>query len=771
MMTRTAMLVTAALLSGPQAIGQDLADYFGFDGLEVVKIDRGAGPIMLGDVDGDGLTDLIVVNNRKSRIEIHYQKRDASPDDAMPPPSRPNEFPEHWRFRREFIVVNHDIGALVVHDFDADGLNDLIFVGRPSEIVFVHQRAPGVFEIGRRRRVKGLTANKDSLAVADMIGDKQPELITIAEGRIIIWRMRGNLLERAETLAGGDDMVAFWVADYDGNGRMDLAAALPDDAAPIRLWLGANENGGGAIGPQLRFEMPPIVEAEPVHLPGERAAQLAVIERPSKRLVVLRVVRESVQQSGDRDASMRIHGFADAGNRTREVIVADIDGDGLLDLIATDTEASALVVYRQVAGHGLERGESHPAFADITAIAAGNVDDDPFAELFVLSEKESVVGRSDLTESLVPYPRPIPIPEGKTPVAMSLVGIDGQPRLAVVLKDGREYSVAIIHMNGDVETIELGSSSRSPDAIVGLDADQDGRTDLLLLTRDKPMQMLQRGEEGFVLRESKDMGQFGLVKAATSGNTTVFDIDHDGIDELLIADRNFIRAVRYVPQPPPGISAGWQVVVQINADEPDSDLVAVTVLDDLIVAADRRNDRLIMFGEDKDAAAGWSTRESLRVAGFKFSEIHTGSFSGDGEPNILAIGDEGFAVIRLAGEHITLQETNSWRTNVERRFEHELTAGDVNGDGRVDLVSLDAGEQMLEIFTFTEAHNLLYAMGFQIFESRIFSGGESREFEPSQSLIGDITGDGADDVILLVHDRVLIYPQMTKAKARDGAPE
>jgi len=55
---------------------------------------------------------------------------------------------------------------------------------------------------------------------------------------------------------------------------------------------------------------------------------------------------------------------------------------------------------------------------------------------------------------------------------------------------------------------------------------------------------------------------------------------------------------------------------------------------------------------------------------------------------------------------------------------------------------------------------------FKVFESRLFQGGEPREFEPSIALIADLTGDGADDVVLLCHDRVLLYPQTRKAGVR-----
>jgi hypothetical protein len=273
--------------------------------------------------------------------------------------------------------------------------------------------------------------------------------------------------------------------------------------------------------------------------------------------------------------------------------------------------------------------------------------------------------------------------------------------------------------------------------------------------------------------ESKDMGQFGLVKAAKADNTAVFDIDGNDRPELLIADRNYVRAVRYEPDPPAGISPGWQVVEQINAADSASKLVSLALLGRHIAAADRENGRLIIMGPDQDGPDGvWREIESINVKGLAFHSIHAGALSGDGSENILAIGNDGFGLIRLAGTRVMLQEHASWRTDVERRRQHELATGDVNGDGFTDLVSLDAGEQMCELFTISEAGRLLYVTGFQVFESKIFSGGEPREYEPNDALVADVTGDGADDLILLAHDRVLIYPQMTReaaqAKRRSG---
>jgi len=302
---------------------------------------------------------------------------------------------------------------------------------------------------------------------------------------------------------------------------------------------------------------------------------------------------------------------------------------------------------------------------------------------------------------------------------------------------------------------------KGPDAVLALDADQDGRTDLLLFTTDKPMSMLQSvekdGKATFELRESKDMAQFGLAQAANAGNSVAFDVDGDGKKELVVADRNFIRALRYAPSANP---PGWQVIAQMNAARPDAKLVALTVRGDELVAADRENNELAVFA--KSAAGAWAQSDEHPVTGFKFGPVRAGNFSGGTSADVLLVGDDGFAIARLDGGRLQLEARANFRADRTQQVDHELTAGDVNGDGFLDLVALDAGEQTLGILSFSESGNLLPMTRFKVFETRLFQAGEPREFEPSMALVGDLTGDGANDIILLCHDRVLLYPHSPK---------
>ncbi|HMN95288.1 MAG TPA: VCBS repeat-containing protein [Phycisphaerales bacterium] len=751
--------IIAAAPSAARGQAPALAEHFGFDGLEILKIDPNPGPVAFADLDGDGHGDIVVVNNRKSRIEIHHVRPGASPDDEPRRATRPNEIPEHWRYRREQVSVNQQVTAIQIVDVDGDGLLDIVYAGRPATIGIIRQVSPGVFEPFRRHTVRDLSASRDGFIVADVIGDEAPEVIALVGGRIRIWPLAGGNLGTPIDLPGGGAMVAMLVEDFDGDGRLDIVGIIPDDPAPIRAWLAA-PTGERRFGPQLRFEMPTLREASAIRLPGEAAARLGVIEAVSKRLVVYTLQSEPVDAAGTREASLRIHAFRDGTNRRRSVAVADIDGDGLDDLVATDAESNAVVLFRQVPGAGLGAAESFPAYAELAGLVAGDVDGRPGAEVFVLSEKEGVVGRMDFVDGVLTFPRPLSITPGHTPTALNLVTLEDGPRLAIIAKEGRNHVIDLVDpRDGSMKTIDLGAQSRSPETILALDADQDGRTDLLLFTPERPMTMLRSGPEGFTILESKDMGQFGLVQAAESRNTEVFDVDGDGRPELLVADRNFVRALRYEPDPRPGTSPGWQVVAQLNAEDPAAKLVSLAIRGDSIVAADRESGRLLTFAR-RDGQ--WAQTDSVDIRGFRFGNIKSGSFSGDGAENILAIGDDGFAVIRLSGDRIVLREESSWRTDVERRRQHEMAAGDINSDGFTDLIVLDDGEQMCEILTFTESNRLLYATGFKVFESRLFSGGDARESQPSQVHIADVTGDGLPDVILVSHDRLLIYPQMRK---------
>ncbi len=59
----------------------------------------------------------------------------------------------------------------------------------------------------------------------------------------------------------------------------------------------------------------------------------------------------------------------------------------------------------------------------------------------------------------------------------------------------------------------------------------------------------------------------------------------------------------------------------------------------------------------------------------------------------------------------------------------------------------------------TKNHKLVPGDRWQVFEQHTFRGATAALPEPREALVADVTGDGKKDLIVLVHDRILVYPQ------------
>src|SRR5271170_5849825 len=70
------VLACAALLCAAAPAAEDKQASFGFTGPEVFPIDSQISLLHAADLDGDGLTDLIVVNNARSKIDLLYNQTD-----------------------------------------------------------------------------------------------------------------------------------------------------------------------------------------------------------------------------------------------------------------------------------------------------------------------------------------------------------------------------------------------------------------------------------------------------------------------------------------------------------------------------------------------------------------------------------------------------------------------------------------------------------------------------------------------------------------------
>ena len=144
--------------------------YFGFTGPETFPIDPFISNLRAADLDGDGLNDLIIVNNSRSKITLLYNqtgktnpaaaRRNAAAKREL------NELPPDARFRVDSIASEKRIAALVVADLNGDGRPDIAYYGEPKELVVQYNEGTNGWSSPKRWPIEDGQLSPNALRIA-----------------------------------------------------------------------------------------------------------------------------------------------------------------------------------------------------------------------------------------------------------------------------------------------------------------------------------------------------------------------------------------------------------------------------------------------------------------------------------------------------------------------------------------------------------------------------------------------------------------------------
>jgi hypothetical protein len=333
-------------------------------------------------------------------------------------------------------------------------------------------------------------------------------------------------------------------------------------------------------------------------------------------------------------------------------------------------------------------------------------------------------------------------------------------------QDGRR-SLVIRSADGTTRTQKLSKDFKAnPTTLAFHDADQDGLTDLVMLMPSEKVKILRQvPDKDF---EELDVDPPGGARELAQPWLGTADIDGDGKPELLLTQKNFLRAVllqREAPLQNTNDRSGWTFTVkeQINGAGSNSRLAVAAAIPNgtnafpslFLLDVERK----VLTLCERDSAGVWQVVRNVPLPVSDFTSLQPIAM-GAGKTNAVAfLGLNSVACLPLDGQVWDLTELDSYESPIKDGHLNDVVTGDLDNDGRKDLVFLETARNYLDLVIFDANHKLVPADRWQVFEERSFRGRRSDFLEPREAAVADVTGDGKNDLIILVHDRILVYPQ------------
>ncbi|MDO8431069.1 MAG: FG-GAP-like repeat-containing protein [Candidatus Binatus sp.] len=523
------------------------------------------------------------------------------------------------------------------------------------------------------------------VSAADVNGDGKPDLIVANSGDNTVSVMLNTTLPGAatagfaaqQTFATGANPHSVTTADVNGDGKLDLIVASSGDAT-VSVLLNTTAPGAAtpSFAPQMAFATgSPSYSVTAADVNGDGKPDLIVANTGADTVSVL--LNTTAPGATTPRFASQVAFAADTGPYS--VTAADINGDGKPDLIVANRFAGNVSVLLNTTAPGA----ATPSFAAQVAFAP-SIFNDPFS------------------------------------VAAADVNGDGKPDLIVANYGSDSVAVLLNTTVPGAATPTFGLQyfgTHAPVWVMTADFNDDGRPDLIVanLLDDTVSMLLNTTAPG------ASTPSFATQKTFASGvgpqSVAAADVNGDGKPDLIVANR-FAATVSVMLNTTAPIPATATFDANSFATQK---VFATGVNPRSATAADLNGDGKpdLIVANDDDATVSVmlnSTLPGARIPSFAAQQtfdagagaysVTTAEVNGDGKPDIIVANYHANSVSVLLNTTVPGAVTPGFaaqQTFAIGRQSDSVTAADVNGDGKPDLIVANSGDNTVSVLLNTTA--------------------------------------------------------------------
>jgi len=648
--------------------------------------------------------------------------------------------------------------SVALGDVDGDGRLDLVSASFFSDTLTVFlQEEGGEFAEPISMGDSSVTDGPNSVALGDVNGDGRLDLVSANRlGETLTVFLQGEDGGFADPFALGDSSatlapVSVALGDVDGDGRLDIVSANYD-SDNLTVFL-QEERGGFAaplcLGDSFVTDAPYSVALGDMN--GDGRLDLVSANVGSDTLTIF------TQEEDGSFAKPQSLGDSAVTDASSSVALGDVNRDGHLDVVSANIFSDTLTIFLQEEDGGfaepLSLGDSSVTDGS-SVVALGDVDVDGRLDLVSANN-----GNGTLTVFLQEegggFTEPLDVGDSSVTgfsSSVALGDLNGDGRLTLVSANSGSAALTIFFQEeggGFAEALDLGDPSVTDEpysAALG-DVNGDGRLDLVSANvgNDTLAVFIQEEEGGFA--DPLSFGDPSLTNDPYS--VALGDLDGDGRLDFVSANHSSDTLTVFIQEEDGSFAEPQSLGDSFVTDGPFSvalgDVDGDGRLD--VVSANILSDTLTVFLQDENGgfAAPCSLGDSSVTDG-PYSVV-LGDVNGDGRLDLVSANTfSDTLTVFLQVDDGDFAEPSFLGDSSVTAGARLVALGDVDGDGRLDLVSANFGSDTLTIFLQEDDGG---------FAAPLSLANSSATDRPHSVALGDLNGDGRLD---LVSSNTFSYP-------------